>query len=72
MAFNQINNIIRIDESFYNPVFESNQLLFLFLPLLKVDINQGLQLQQVFLHPLPVDVLNRSNRKLAGMFILQL
>lgn len=41
----------------YNPIFETNQLLFLFLPLLKVHIDQSLQLQQVFLHPLPVDIL---------------
>ena len=41
----------------YNSFFQCNQLLFLFLPLLKVDINQSLQLQQVFLHSFPVDVL---------------
>lgn len=41
----------------YNPIFETNQLLFLFLPLLKVHVDQSLQLQQIFLHPLPVDIL---------------
>lgn len=47
--------------SFYNPVFESDQLLFLFLPLLKVDINQSLQLQKIFLHPFAMDILAVSS-----------
>lgn len=45
----------------YNPLFEADQLLFLFLPLLKVDINQSLQLQKVFLHPFPMDVLTATH-----------
>lgn len=70
ISLNYKNN--KTDEAFYNPVFESNQLLFLFLPLLKVDVNQGLQFQEVFLHPLPVDVLNRNNSPLTDMLVLLL
>lgn len=41
----------------YNPIFEADEFLLVLLPLLKVDVNQSVQLQQVLLHTLPVDVL---------------
>lgn len=41
----------------YDPVFERDQLLLLLLPVLKVSLDQRLQLIQVLLHALPVDVL---------------
>lgn len=44
----------------HNAVFQSNKLLFLLLALLKVHVNERLQLQQVFFHALPVDVLQDS------------
>lgn len=47
----------------YNPFFKSNQLLFFSFPLFKVNINQSLKLQKIFLHPFPVDVLTNSQHK---------
>lgn len=41
----------------HDPVFEGDQLLFLFLAVLEMRLNQRLQLVQVLLHALPVDVL---------------
>lgn len=43
--------------STHDALFQRHQLLFLFLPLLKVDVDERLQLQQVLFHALPVDVL---------------
>ena len=43
--------------STHDALSQRHQLLFLFLPLLKVDVDERLQLQQVLFHALPVDVL---------------
>lgn len=43
--------------STHNALFQRNELLFLLLALLKMHINERLQLQEVLLLPLPVDVL---------------
>ncbi len=41
----------------HDSVFQSNKLLFFLLPALKVGINQGLQLNEVFVLTLLLDVL---------------
>lgn len=43
--------------STHNALFQRNELLFLFLPLFEVYVDERLQLQEIFLHALPVDVL---------------
>lgn len=43
--------------STHNALFQCNELLFLFLPLFKMHVDERLQLQQIFLHALAVDVL---------------
>lgn len=54
---------MRGQDMHYNPFFKSNQLLFFSFPLFKVNINQSLKLQKIFLHPFPVDVLTNSQHK---------
>lgn len=44
----------------HNPLFQLNQLLFFFFPALKVNLDQGLELHQVLLHPFTMDILQRQ------------
>ena len=48
--------------STHNALFQRNELLFLFLPLFEVYVDERLQLQEIFLHALPVDVLRMHSR----------
>lgn len=60
-----------VKEMHYNPFFEPNQLLFLFLPLLKVNINQSLQLQKIFLHPFSMNILTGTSWNTLRAYLVQ-
>lgn len=46
----------------YNPVGEADKLLFLLLSLLKMSLNESLQLRQVLFHALSMNVLRGETR----------
>lgn len=61
-----INACYRVDVSCvltHDPVLEAEELLLLFLPVLKVSVDQGLQLHQVFVLTLLLDVLRGTDRR---------
>lgn len=43
----------------YNSLLQLNQLLFFLFPAVKVNLDQGLELHQVLLHPFTMDILQR-------------
>lgn len=50
----------------HNPLHQGHQLVLLPAPLLEVGVDEGLQLQQVLLHPLAVDVLGGGHPRRGG------